>query len=212
MKKILCTITILFIQLVLFADHDPVKKFAFRGYAGGMMLHTGYMKSDHFQITDTEGKHHSHRIKGMPFGIGGTVKFQFGRHFRIGMEGYTTRIVYDQSGSTFRQGWGGILADGLWTFGKWTPFAGVCFGGGKVTDLLFHSTPSKKYIADAQTAYQQYSVLLLNPFLGMEFAVTSKLKLIFKAEYQLSLKKRMPDQPAMIRFYVGVLFNRIKQD
>ena len=211
MKEILLSVAIFFLQFNLLAE-NPEKKFAFAGYAGGMMIHTGYMKSGDFLIMDIENNKQSKHIEGMPFGIGGALKFQFGKYFRVGTEGYTTKIVYDKQGSTFRQGWGGILADGLWQFGKWTPFAGVCFGGGKVTNLLFLTTPSGNYIADAAVSYQQYPVFLFNPSLGIEFSVTPKLKLVFKTEYQVSLKKRNFDQPDALRFYLGIFFNRVRNN
>jgi len=200
---------ILFLQFSLFAE-NPEKKFAFAGYTGGMMVHTGYMKSAVFLVKDTEEQMHNKQIEGMPFGMGGALKFQFGKHFRVGMEGYMTKIVYEKRGSIFRQGWGGVLADGLWKFGKWTPFVGVCFGGGQVTNLLFLTTSSDSYIADAKVAYQQYPVFLFNPSLGIEFSITPKLTLVFKTEYQVSLKKREPDQPNAVRFYFGAFFNRVK--
>ena len=209
MKRILLSIIILFIQITLFAE-NPEKKFAFAGYSGGMMVHTGYMKSADFLITDTEGNTHRKHIEGMPFGLGGALKFQFGKHFRVGAEGYTTKIVYDKQGSTFRQGWGGILIDGVWQFGKWTPFTSVCFGGGKVTNLVFLKTPSSNYIADARVASQQYPIFLFNPSLGLEFSITPKLKLVFKTEYQVSLTKKNLDYPNAVRFYLGVFFNRVK--
>ena len=209
MKKILLSIVILIIQLNLFAE-NPEKKFAFAGYTGGMMVHTGYMKSADFLMKDADGNHYYKRMEGAPFGVGGALKFRFGNHFKVGMEGYTTKIVYDDHGSTFRQGWGGVLIEGIWQLGRWTPFAGACFGGGKVTNLLFLTTPSKPYIADAHVACQQYPVFLFNPSLGVEFSITPKLRLVFKTEYQVSLKKKKADQPDAVRVYLGVVFNQLR--
>ena len=59
------------------SDKEKTEKIKF-GYDGGMMLHTGYLQGTIPQI--------SHQAKGMPFGIGGAIKFHIGKHFRVGSE------------------------------------------------------------------------------------------------------------------------------
>ena len=73
------------------SDKEKTEKIKF-GYDGGMMLHTGYLQGTIPQI--------SHQAKGMPFGIGGAIKFHIGKHFRVGSEGYVSNLKQLKNGST----------------------------------------------------------------------------------------------------------------
>ena len=60
------------------------KEKVFRGYEGGMMLHTGYLWGD---ITPL-----AHHAQGLTKGIGGAIRLKLGNHWRIGTEGYTSSM------------------------------------------------------------------------------------------------------------------------
>ena len=90
--------------------------FRFRGYIGGMMLHTGYIFSKPFDILSPSGQSlGTMQIKGGATGIGGHVKFAFGTPsdmLRIGAEGHSSNVRYSPSHSYAHTGWGGIILDG----------------------------------------------------------------------------------------------------
>ena len=55
----------------------------YRGFSGGMMLHTGYVQSRAATAIISHGASHGIRPDGAPFGIGGAIKFLFGKHHSI---------------------------------------------------------------------------------------------------------------------------------
>ncbi len=55
-----------------------------KGFDGGMMLHTGFIKGDFPQLP--------HTVSGMPFGIGGVIRVHLGEHWRVGSEGYMSTV------------------------------------------------------------------------------------------------------------------------
>ena len=65
---------------------------AFSGYQGGMMFHMGYVQSKNFQFNDLLGNPlgNPYQLKGMAYGIGGAIRVGFGKHLRVGMEGYVS--------------------------------------------------------------------------------------------------------------------------
>ena len=75
----------------------------FRGFDGGMMVHTGYLSGK----LDAIG----YEAKGAPKGIGGVIRFHLGEHFRVGSEGYVSTLGQLGNGSYLKYGWGGLLAD-----------------------------------------------------------------------------------------------------
>ena len=63
----------------LASDKADSSAFRFRGYTGGMMLHSGYIQSGRFQLHSGSGTEPvTMQIKGGATGIGGHVKFAFG--------------------------------------------------------------------------------------------------------------------------------------
>ena len=89
--------------------------FRFRGYTGGMMLHSGYIQSGRFQLHSGSGTEPvTMQIKGGATGIGGHVKFAFGTStdmLRVGAEGHSSNVSYRPSPSYSHTGWGGLLVD-----------------------------------------------------------------------------------------------------
>ena len=61
----------------LASDKADSSAFRFRGYTGGMMLHSGYIQSGRFQLHSGSGTEPvTMQIKGGATGIGGHVKFE----------------------------------------------------------------------------------------------------------------------------------------
>jgi len=178
---------------------DVEKKMSFRGYSGGMMLHTGYLSGG---VVNTSNPLEKTKIQGMSWGVGGCLRFHFGKHLRIGGEGYNSTLHYGKNKSYIALSWGGLLADCQWRIDKFTVFLGGTIGGGSVKNItvLDNSTTGKN------AAYRKYPVMVATPFVGMEYTLTPRLRLIAKADHVFSISKRQPDFATGIHVYAGVVF------
>lgn len=85
-----------------------------KGFDGGMMLHTGFVKGEFPQL--------AHTVSGMPFGIGGVIRVHLGEHWRVGSEGYVSTLQQANNGSYVKYGWGGLLGDFYWQLGRFMPY------------------------------------------------------------------------------------------
>ena len=138
-----CIRLVLFVLPVLLTGGEgvaapPGGPLAFRGFSGGMALHTGWVGGGNVRLTTPAGRPLPvQRVRGVPFGIGGSIRFHFGEHLRVGTEGYGTYLDYGGTGSRFGIGWGGLLVDWQWHAGRFHPFAGVTVGGGVVRNTTF---------------------------------------------------------------------------
>ncbi len=117
MKRLGLTFIPLFLFLVFAASaqESTRSKFAYAGFSGGMMIHTGYLYGGSISPATDAGCNclYDRKIAGAPFGIGGAARVHFGEHLRIGTEGYVSTLNYGGKGndSFARLGWGGVLAD-----------------------------------------------------------------------------------------------------
>lgn len=187
--------------------------FKFRGYTGGMMIHSGYLRSNTFSLYDTDGNSLGNmQIKGMPFGIGGVIRFHFGtekNQIRVGTEGYTSTIRYSPANSYEKIGWGGILVDYRYK-GKscLSPFVGTTIGGGGVKNHTYLEEIENDYVIEEYASFRKYSFFCVTPFIGMEIAVSKKMLLAVKADYLVNVSNRQDDFAEGVRFYVGMVFYR----
>ncbi|MEG1555186.1 MAG: hypothetical protein RR356_00465 [Bacteroidales bacterium] len=181
----------------------------YKAFSGGMMLHTGYVFGGKSTVYDA---HHnfigSKEMKGTPWGIGGVLRFHFGKHLRIGTEGYSTNLQYGKNGSFVQLGWGGFLMDCQWIIEKFTLFVGGTLGGGGVKNLTLLDNSHTDFVEEGHATYRKYGVGLLTPFMGFEYAVTPKLHLIVKLDYIMNITNPQPDFVTGPRIYFGVLFCR----
>ena len=178
----------------------------YRGFSGGMMLHTGYVGSKDLNITSLQGTVHKQKVGGAPVGIGGAIKLMFGRHFRIGAEGYVSTLYYGRHDSHAKTGWGGILADCVWNLGRWSLFAGGTIGGGSQTNITIMSTIGEDYIAEENISYRQYGFAAIAPFVGAEYAVTPRINIVMKIDYLLNVTNPADDFVTGPRIYIGFMF------
>ena len=190
MKRISLLFIVLTASLIGFAQ-------ARQRFDGGMMLHTGYL-SGHYDAFDFDAK-------GMTFGLGGTLRFHLGNHFRVGGEGFVSTMKRIQGeGSYIRMSWGGVAADAYWRFGRWTPYFGGSIGGGKNSTLLVFNGNDNDWIAEPNAVLHNESFFFLNPYTGVEFALTDGVHLTFKIDSLFPLKTI--DMPQGIRWYLGFVF------
>ena len=189
-------------------------EFRFRGYTGGMMLHSGYIQSGRFQLHSGSGTEPvTMQIKGGATGIGGHVKFAFGTStdmLRVGAEGHSSNVSYRPSPSYSHTGWGGILVDYIRrTEGRVHPFIGCLIGGGGVKNHIIAQGGTGDFVTEPQAAMHKYAFMAVAPFAGMEVSLTPKLSLVVKVDWLLNATCRQNDFSSGPRLYVGILFNRL---
>lgn len=187
-------------------NRAEARSMGYRGFIGGMMIHTGYVSSRNFAISSLTGQTHQFNASGAPFGLGGAARFMFGKHLRIGAEGYVSTLKYGENGSHAKTGWGGILADCAWDLGKIRLFAGGTAGGGSQANLTIISPLGDDYIAEELVSYRKYSFAVLAPFVGMEYALNGKISLVAKVDWMLNLSGRQDDFVSGPRLYLGFMF------
>ena len=181
---------------------------AFSGYSGGMMVHSGYVSAGNVTFTPPNGGVPvTAKISGLPLGIGGALKIHFGKHLRIGTEGYSSNLRYGKNGSYEHTGWGGLLVDGVLPLGRWFPFAGITLGGGGVKNVTaLQDTTGDFALDDGTTSYRKYTFMALAPFIGVEYALTARIHLVLKADWLLDATSRQSDLVRGPRVYFGFMF------
>ena len=197
------------------SDKTDSSEFRFRGYTGGMMLHSGYIQSHPFELYSSASYSlGTMQIRGAAFGIGGHVKFAFGTPadmLRIGSEGHSSNVRYAPSPSYAHTGWGGIIVDYIRrTEGRAHPFIGCLIGGGGVKNHIIARGGTGDFIIEPQAAMHKYAFMAVAPFLGMEVSLTPKLSLVLKADWLLNATGPQNDFTNGPRLYVGILFNRLQ--
>lgn len=187
--------------------------FQYSGFSGGMMVHSGYLQSQKFNITTNNGQNPQNlQAKGVPFGIGGAAKVHLGKYLRVGGEGYVSNLNYGEYNSIFNLSYGGVLVDCIWQNKRFSPYVGVLFGGGSTQNTtLFASTPDD-FIAEENVSYRKNSFLALTPFVGVEYALNDKIRLTLKADYLVNLNSAPNDFASGVRVFIGFMFYRLKSE
>ena len=188
----------------LASDKADSSGFRFRGYTGGMMLHSGYIQSCPFQLYSySSAPPVTIQIKGGATGIGGHVKFAFGTPtdmIRIGAEGHSSNVSYRPSPSYSHTGWGGVLIDYLHrSKGRVHPFAGLLIGGGGVKNHIITEGSTEDFLTERQAAMHKYAFMAVAPFAGIEVSLTQKLSLVFKADWLFNTTRHQSDFSSGLR-------------
>jgi hypothetical protein len=177
------------------------RKGIYQGFDGGMMLHTGYLQTNIAPLGN-------YRAEGAPFGIGGVARIHLGKHWRVGGEGYISTLSQLNNGSYIKCGWGGVLADFYWIFGRFQPYVGLTIGGGALTHYLMFEEPASPWAPVGKTYFEEQSFMAIDPFVGCEFALTSVLHLNLKMDYLCAIGPAAATMPTGPRIYFGILFHR----
>lgn len=193
MKKVTIILACLLFTLAATAQENKL----IRGFDGGMMLHTGFLKG----TLDPIG----YDAKGAPMGIGGAIRLHLGEHFRVGGEGYISTLNQRSNGSYLKYGWGGLLADVYTVLGRLQPYAGLTVGGGAMTTLLMMENPASDWAPIDGTRYNKQGFMAIDPFVGCDFIVSGPMHLTVKLDYLCAFSQShlLPHGP---RIYFGFLF------
>lgn len=186
-------------------------KFAYKGFSGGMMPHSGYFFGGKTAVYDAQGTLLSvEEMRGLPLGLGGAIRLHFGDHWRLGTEGYSTTLRYGKYNSNVSIGWGGLLADYHWKIGKFKPFGGGTLGGGSLKNMTLLQDNPLDYTTEQAASYRNYPFMAFCPFVGMEYSLSDKMHLIFKIDYLMNLSNPQDDFVKGPRIYLGVMFHHLK--
>ena len=177
----------------------------FKGYTGGMFIHSGQIKSDAFETTNSLGETSTHRIKNLTFGLGGKLAFQFGNYLRIGLEGYNSSVNYGEFRSSYSIGWGGLLAEYFYETKLASYFLGATFGGGGIVNTVV-TEPQTFNFQTSEILRRRYNTGIIAPYYGAEIKLTQKLRLVYKGDYLFPMTNKQQDWGRGFRWYLGINF------
>ena len=209
----------------------------FTGFSGGMMLHIGYMFSDDpRKIFSNAGLGSEEYIKSLPkdgvgLGLGGTLRIHLLNHIHVGAEGGMTLMPLGGVGN-IRMGYGGAMCDFYTTWGKVRPLIGLSLGGGAMKRMYLPKEPIV-YVPEGtadttiyNASYTKTPFFYLDPYIGMEVDLNSSMALLFRIDYMLpfgrtgsgltdiagAVKWNNFMTPSGPRFYVGIMFGKLKRE
>jgi len=197
------------------------------GFTGGMKLHIGYA----FSASPGELFHNGslQNISDLPtdgvtLGLGGELRLHLINHIHIGLEGGVSTMPLMSNGSSIRTGWGGVMCDYYGTLGKRVQLCiGITIGGGSSNRLYVPLSGASVTGTDAtiyNASYTQTPFFMLDPYAGMEIALTKRIGLLLKVDYILpfgngdsgitteTIRWSNFLSPSGPRLYVGVMFGR----
>lgn len=204
----------------------------FTGFSGGMMLHLGYAFSQspdalfrNASLLDYD-KLSSLPRSGVTMGIGGALRVHLLNHIHIGSEGFMSSMPLMKTGSHVRMGYGGVLCDYYWTWGKVSPLIGMTVGGGSMSRL--YVPYDKENIESTATettynaSYTKTPFFMLDPYIGLEIELTRRIALLLRLDWVLpfggngsQLSKDVSwshyVSPSGPRLYVGFMFGHLHQ-
>lgn len=204
------SIFLLFILNSVFSQettlNESQKTFSYKGFSGGMFIHSGYSIGKTFQVKIADNSYINTAATGGIFGLGGNLGFHFGKNMRFGGEGYVTNTYYE-NGSRFRIGWGGLFAEYMYRIKRLIPYIGVTIGGGKFTNTYFPEEPSGD-LSTTPVVYKKKGIFIITPYIGAEYVLTEKLHIRIRFDYLFAPTAMIkePDFSTGVRFYVGLLF------
>lgn len=206
---------ILFLCLVFFISTqlkaEVRTSFKYNGYLGGMMIHSGYLASDEFDIFDSNNQIvERKKIEAYPVGIGGVFKAFIGENFRVGFDGGITMLKLDDYGSFSSIGFSGVLVGANLNFKKFFPFFETAFQFSTQKNVILLDSPKDDFIVEKNVLIKNTRYCSLVPSIGLEYGASEKIRLLLKSDYTIPLSKKDADFVTGVRIYLGVLFTHLK--
>lgn len=201
MKRILALIIFIAAAATAQAGQNNTDKKIIKGFAGGMMVHSGYLKGGDNPF--------GYEPSGATFGIGGLAKVNLSKHFRTGFEGYVSTMGLGKElakGSFNKVFWTGLLGDFFWKVGKFYPYVGCTIGGGMETAYYMFSGEKSDWVPEANAVFHKDPFFAVDPFAGVEYAVGQTIRLTLKADYLLAIHSNSLNKPLGPRIYFGIIF------
>lgn len=209
---------------------EAAKAPIYTGFSGGMMLHLGYAFAPTATAlfrNPTLPADADLPTGGVTAGIGGALRVHLRNHIHIGTEGFVSTMPLMGTGSQIRTGWGGFLLDYFFTRGKLSPYFGFTIGGGATNRLYVpHSGevvqgddyPDHAGGAEYNASYTKTPFFLIDPYVGLEIAITPRISVITRLDWILPFGKHTSEwngqsvawspyiSPSGPRLYVGFMF------
>lgn len=182
-------------------QHPRHQTFRYGGFSGGMMLHAGYLWGNKLPEMN------NFALSAATKGIGGAIRFNFGRHLRIGTEGYSSSASFLNNGSYLNMGWGGLLIDFPFYYKRWTLFGGATIGGGGYKGVYMFSGNTSDWESETNLVYRKSAFSFVDPFVGAEYAVSQRIGIVLKADCLIPMNGAAADIPVGPRFYIGFMFH-----
>ncbi len=198
MKRVILLIFTI-ISLNLFSQGtDNKESKILNGYDGGMMLHSGYVKTNVAPLDFT--------AEGFTKGIGGAIRFHLGKHYRIGTEGYVSTLTLMDNGSYMKTFWAGLLNDFYWQYGKFMPYAGLTVGGGALTDCFIFDGNNHDWIKEDNVVINKTPFFAIDPIIGCDYCLSDAVHITFKIDYLIGIGSKDLYLPQGARAYIGFIF------
>ncbi|MBR5822087.1 MAG: hypothetical protein IKY51_04485 [Alistipes sp.] len=193
---------LIFIMLLLgYGASMAQERDLIKGFSGGMMIHSGYQ-------TGCDNPY-GYNMQGATFGIGGVARLHLTDHFRTGFEGYVSTLGLKQDiakGSHNKIFWTGLLTDWYWQKGKYFPYVGVTVGGGMETSYLMFDGSSDDWQPEESAVFRKAGFVAVDPFVGCDIALSDAVRLTFKMDWLLAIRKDGLNRPYGPRLYIGFIF------
>ena len=214
MNRQLQYIILLFCLLLtnsVFAGESQSK--VYQGFSGGMMGHASYLFGVNPDAPMTpEGVLCS--PQGGSFGLGGALRVHLWKHLRVGGEGFVSTMNSGatnmkhilQEGSYIRTGWGGLIVDACWRKEKVWPYIGGSIGGGAMRSLYVLEGNQDDWVAEEAAWLHKTSFFYVNPYVGVDWCMTQKVHMTFRADWLLALNKGDLVMPTGPRLLIGFMF------
>lgn len=180
------------------------------GFTGGMMVHSGYLTAGNVVFTNGSSETFSQKMAGVPVGLGGALKVAFGKHLRVGGEGYVTRLSYGIYKSHASVGWGGVLVEGVIPFPKFRLFAGAVIGGGGMRHIALFEDAPVDFVTEGRVGYRRYAFMAVSPYIGTDIPLTEKIGLVIKADCLFAVSRAQKDFPLGPKLFFGIMFGRVR--
>ncbi|MCQ2311351.1 MAG: hypothetical protein MJZ64_06355 [Paludibacteraceae bacterium] len=208
-------------------DEDTKSNGIYTGFSGGMMLHIGYAfaKSGDEMFHNGSLENKSGIPKGgVTLGIGGALRIHLLDHVHVGVEGGVSTMPLE-NGSSIRNGWGGAICDYYGVAGKAKLFIGGLIGGGSQS-RLFVPKGNEEVQGDEvvyNASYTKTPYFLLDPYMGVEFAIAKHIDMLIKLDYMLPIGEKNTGihteksnwrnflAPTGPRLYIGFMFGHSKR-
>ncbi len=184
---------------------------AYGGFTGGMMIHAGYLTAGNVTFTaNGSPQTFTQKMAGVPVGLGGALKVAFGKHLRVGGEGYVTRLTYGKHKSHANVGWGGLLVEGVLPFPKFRLFAGAVIGGGNMRHIALFEDCPVDFVTETKIGYRKYAFMAVTPYIGADIPLTDKIALVVKADCLFNVSRPQQDFPLGPKLFFGIMFGRVR--